>query len=99
MTEERRITLRVPGVLASRLDKSVGERQGEYPKFSMNDWIVEAIREKVDAQTEADAAIRSVAPGVVAEPLFQAKLTQEGLLARIPGLKTGRTLVDPETGD
>lgn len=45
---ERRITLRVPVILAGRVDKAVLERRGEERKFSLNDWIVEAIREKVD---------------------------------------------------
>lgn len=46
--EERRITFRIPPVLASRVDAAVLERRAEERKFSMNDWILEAVREKLD---------------------------------------------------
>ncbi len=47
-TQERRITLRTPSILAARIDAAVRVRQAEERKFSMNDWIVEACRAYLD---------------------------------------------------
>lgn len=46
--EMKVITVRIPVILASRMDSAVTKRKAEFPKFSMNDWVLEAIREKVD---------------------------------------------------
>lgn len=45
---EKRLTLRIPTVLAKRIDNEVEKRKGAERKFSMNDWLVEAVREKLD---------------------------------------------------
>ncbi len=47
-TQERRITLRTPSILAARIDAAVRVRQAEERKFSMNEWIVEACRAYLD---------------------------------------------------
>lgn len=45
---EVRVTLRIPSILAAKVGKAVGERRKEWRKYSMNDWLCEAIREKLD---------------------------------------------------
>ena len=46
------MTLRIPEILAKRLDAVLAERRREERRFSMNDWLVEAIRGKLDRATE-----------------------------------------------
>lgn len=50
---EKRITLRVPAILATLVDGLVQERRARERKFSLNDWIVEAMREKDDGPMRA----------------------------------------------
>ena len=48
----RVVSLRIPPILALRMDTAVLDRKRDYPKFSMNDWIIEAMREKLDGPPE-----------------------------------------------
>ncbi len=45
---ERRMTLRLPEMLARRIQKIVAERKASERKFSTNDWLVEAVRSHAD---------------------------------------------------
>lgn len=57
---DRRITLRIPEILALLVDRVVGERKVRERKFSLNDWIVEAIREKIDGAAMAESVKRGM---------------------------------------
>ena len=48
----RVVSLRIPPILALRMVTAVLDRKRDYPKFSMNDWIIEAMREKLDGPPE-----------------------------------------------
>jgi hypothetical protein len=48
VTPERRITLRLPSILAARIDQEIAKRRAEQRKFSLNDWITEACRVHLD---------------------------------------------------
>ncbi len=55
MTQVRRITLRLPPILAARMDAAVRARVADNRKFSLNDWIEEACRAYLDgAAPKAD---------------------------------------------
>ena len=51
--EDRRITLRVPPILAARVDSAVAKLREEGPRISLNDFIVEAIRDKLDGDASS----------------------------------------------
>lgn len=46
--EHTRVTLRIPKDLAAKAKKAVSDRQKTEYKFSMNEWIVEAILSKAE---------------------------------------------------
>lgn len=48
-----RVTLRIPKDLADKAKKIVSARKQEDYKFSMNEWIVEAIFKSIDDEGEA----------------------------------------------
>jgi hypothetical protein len=85
-TEEKRITLRVPIVLAGKVDRDVKRRRGEERKFSLNDWIVEAMRRKLDPGTGMENAPHTVRE---MEGLAQRTSRAAELAAKIPGLQAG----------
>lgn len=77
-----------------RVDDAVAKRKGEERKFSLNDWIVEAIRAKVDG---GDARAYGMLPnGDIVLPVkidpagaFGRKRTAAELAASIPGVRVG----------
>lgn len=59
---EKRLTIRLPELFAIRVNSAVDSRQrGGDPKFSQNDWLLEAVREKLDGNPAVEAALK-IAP-------------------------------------
>ncbi len=46
--KQKGLLVRIPPILHARITGAVAERKKEYPKFSLNDWVLEAMREKLD---------------------------------------------------
>lgn len=45
------LKVRIPPILAKRMKANAEKRQGETAKFSLNDWMIEAIRAYLDGTT------------------------------------------------
>jgi hypothetical protein len=93
-TQVRRITLRLPPILAARMDAAVRVRVADNRKFSLNDWIEEACRAYIDGPL-----IQSAQP--VAAPQQQAPAPRQyiqkpkGWLSELQRMMRLRE-VDPE---
>ncbi len=62
MTQERRITLRMPEDLASRVELDLSVKRSEYPGMSMNDWIVGCVRRSLDVAHHSGVSLVSSQP-------------------------------------
>lgn len=101
---ERRMTIRIPEILARRVDSVVVERKAAERKFSLNDWLVEAIRGYVDRGTEAVVVNRYQSQAQRNEPHpiqsgARPKMTATELAASIPGLRLGSSAAMAEPAE
>jgi hypothetical protein len=71
---ERRITLRIPPILAIRVLRIVSERRMAQRKFSMNDWIIEAMSAHADRACPVAVGGHSTEAGPRYVPIDEASL-------------------------
>lgn len=57
-----RLTIRVPEILKVRMEEAVEKRRAEYARFSLNDFVLEACREKLDGVVSVTVTPRFTLP-------------------------------------
>ncbi len=98
MDDKTRFTLRVPGILLARVQGVVKKRQENEPKFSVNDYVVESLRQRIDGVGYAmqlsgkDREPESVGSAPVSAT---GRPTAQDLASRY-GIKTGATIEEVE---
>jgi hypothetical protein len=97
-SKEKVFSLRIPEALRGDITVAVSIRRKANPKFSINDWFLEAAHEKIAIHTinfSVDKSeLKTGGPATLPLPRGMKKQTAAAIASRIPGVQLGITAKD-----